>query len=95
MAYPSATQSVEPRSNTISTAIEDFDNVLDRAGGYAERLQKLRDRIHGPQPQEVSGTAKGDAPPHSLIGSIHQRRSRLVDVLDWMERSITGIESGV
>ncbi len=90
-----ATKSLEPRAITISTAIEDFDGVLDRASGYADRLQKLRDRIHGPQPKEVTGTPKGDASPQSVISAIHERRSRFVDILNWMESSIDGLEAGL
>jgi hypothetical protein len=94
MAYTAGTQASAPRQSTISTAIDDFDPVLDRAQTCGDRLQKLHDRIHGPQPSAVSND-KPPTPPHSLIASINERRSRLAAILDDMERTIGGLEGGV
>lgn len=85
-----------PRPNTIQNAVEDFDAVIQRAAEYAGRLQKLVDRVHGPSPQEVGGGIKGDGSiPHSLIASIHQRRSALVAVVDEIEGAVQRLESGL
>jgi hypothetical protein len=79
------------REASMTDAIEDFDPVIKRAADYAARLQKISDRLLGPQP---TGAAQGgDAPiPHSLIHSLNQRRSSLVECLDDMERSLNTIE---
>ena len=93
MAYATGQANAVKHPN-ISDAISDFDPVLDRAQQYAERLQKIHDRILGPRPAEVGGN-KLDAPPHSVIGSINERRSRLVAILDSIEQAVVGIESSV
>ena len=93
MAYATG-QANAVRQPNISSSIDDFDPVIDRAQQYAERLQKVCDRIRGPQPSEVGGN-KQDTPPHSVIGSINERRSRLVAILDSIEQAVVGIESSV
>ncbi len=93
MAYTGETAS-EVKQSGISSAIDDLDRVLDRAGQYAERLQKACDRINGSRPS-AANNEKISTPPQSIIGSINQRRSRLVSILDNIEQSITGIEGGL
>lgn len=79
---------------SVTTAVSDLDAVIERAGQYAVRLQQLHDRVHGAQPQEAR-LKDNDTPPHSVISAIHQRRNRLVDILDGMERAINGLENGI
>ncbi len=91
MAY-----SVETKTPTVSNSIESFDQLIEQARIYAERLSKLHDRIHGPRPpSELVGDEKASDRPQSVISSITLRRSQLAEVLDHIERSISGIESGL
>lgn len=100
MAYPIQGQAgsnlttAPPKSNSVSNAIADFDPCLDRANNYAEKLQMLCDRLNGPRPAEV-GKPSGPDHPSPLLGSIHDRRSRLVAILDDMERSIQTLDSAI
>lgn len=93
MAMPNA---IEAKRPCITNAIDELDPVIQRATEYASRLHKINDQINGTGPREA-GTSQSPAGsvPHSLIASIHQRRSALVDVLDDMERSIRSIEGGI
>lgn len=83
-----------PKANSVSNAIADFDPCLDRAANYAERLQVLCDRLNGPRPTEV-GKPQSPDHPSALLNSIHDRRSRLVMILDDMERSLQTLDSAI
>jgi hypothetical protein len=83
------------RGPSVQGSLDEFDPVLDRLFGYSDRLQKIRDRLRGPMPSEVQqGLQAGNmtSVPHSIIASIDQRRSRLVDVADVIESAINNIE---
>lgn len=94
MSYGSNLTSTEAAKNSVANAIGDFDPVLDRATKYAEHLRALCDRLHGPHPAEVQKD-HGDAPMNGLIPGIHQRRSRLVAILDDIERSIQNLDGAL
>lgn len=79
------------KAPSVGGAINDFDPVLERAAGYADLLHQLCDRVCGPHPEGVAESAK-NVPPSSLIGSINERRSRLVDILDSIERSLNQLD---
>lgn len=104
MAYPqtyanqqaaaSNLPSAPPKANSLSNAISDFDPCLDRANKYADELRALCDRVVGPRPAELSGVGGPDH-PSPLIGRIHERRSRLVAILDDIEGSLQILNSSV
>lgn len=83
------------RGPSIVGSISDLDPVIDRAHGYEERLAKIADRLCGPRPEEVRQgvDGKSGAIPVSVIASINERRSRIVDILDGIERSLQTIEN--
>jgi hypothetical protein len=83
------------RGPSVQGSLDDFDPVLDRLFSYSDRLLKIRDRLCGPTPSEVNqmGQAASMASvPQSIVASINQRRSRLVDVADVIESAINNIE---
>ena len=83
------------KSATVTSAIEEFDSALGRADNYAERLQKLSDRIIGTRPEPVSSGIKDVLPPASTISALQHRRARLANILDGMERSIEALERSI
>lgn len=89
------TTAAPPKANTIGNAIADFDPCLHRAAKCAEHLQSLCDRIIGPRPTPVGTDASGDTSPSALISSIHERRSRLVSILDDMEHSLQTLDGSI
>ena len=90
----SAGQANAVRGPSVIGSIEDFDAVLQRGDDYANRLSKISDRICGSGPAELlQPSHQGGAIPHSVIASINERRSRLVELLDRIERSIGQLEN--
>lgn len=94
MAY-AVNEATESRPSTVSTAIEGFDLPLDEAAQIADRLKKLLDRVRGPRPSDVVGKEQLEAPPHSLMTALNQRRSRLVAIVDGIRSATDGLESSL
>lgn len=94
MAYSTGQEAKQVRGPSIVGSIEDLDPVINRANDYKDRLQKIVDRICGSGPQElVKPNGVGAGIPHSVIASINERRSHLVDILDAFERSLNQLEN--
>lgn len=96
MAYATGTAStgniLKPAS--ISNRIDELDPVIDRAANYADRLQKILDRLTGPMPSAVSED-KPDTPPHGVLDAINRRRERLVDIMNNLEQTVSGLENSI
>lgn len=98
MAYPQSQQATAnaapPKANTLSNAVSDFDPALDRASKCAGELRAICDRVVGPRPEEAGTQGNADH-PSPLIGRIHERRSRLVAILDDIENSLQTLNAAI
>lgn len=83
------------RGPSVQGSLDDIDPVLDRLFSYSDRLLKIRDRLRGPAPSEVNQAGQAGnmaSVPQSIIASINQRRSRLVDIANVIESTIHSLE---
>ncbi len=83
------------KAETVTTSIHNFDPVLERGQDYASRLQKICDRVKGSGPSESSGGNYVDTDASTIITEIQLRRERLVDIFDWIERSLEQLEGSI
>lgn len=93
--YPSASPPTSPpKANTLTNAISDFDPCLDRLLKYSSELQEVCNLIVDPRPADP-GKLQGGDHPSPLISRIHERRSRLVAILDDIEQSMQVLTGAV
>ena len=83
------------KAATVSSAIDEFDPVINRVEDCLVRLNKLHDRVHGSRPAELTGEAAPAPSPHSLIDAVQRRRIRLAGLTDEIERVLLNIEGGI
>lgn len=89
-------QSSKLTEPTVTSCVEDFDPVIERAKQYAGRFQRLLEKVRGELPPEKSTVTDSlGGPSHSILAAINQRRSHLVEALDHMERTLNGLESSL
>jgi hypothetical protein len=83
-----------PRA-TVTAGIEEFDPILERLDGLANRLGVLNVRINGQRPQ-ADGEGKPDAPPPpTTITALQARRRRLSFLVETIGRELQEVEDGI